>query len=156
MLSQEPDLTSDMAHAFACIALTAGLKGSLNAVFEKIMARFGERIGVVMKTAQRLNKTIGEGVTSCDLEALYIAPDVLYSADTMDDALGPTPTTPTSDTVPAGGEAILCTTDLGLVRAEKVSGSIGEWRESVLLKPKVVLHSGLTGLVGGSDSEQSI
>jgi len=153
MLSQEPDLTSDMAHAFACIALTAGIKGSLNGVFERIMTRFGERIGVVMKTAQRLNKTIGEGVTSCDLEALYIAPDVLYAEVTMDDALG---STPTSDTVAAGGEAILCTTDLGLVRAEKVSGSIGEWRESVLLKPKVVLHSGLAGLVSGSDSEHSI
>jgi hypothetical protein len=151
-MSQEPDLTSEMAHAFACIALTAGLKGSLRAVFEQIMARFGERIGVVMKTAQRLNKTIGEGVTSCDLEALYIAPNVLYAAATMDDALG---STAVNDMV-AGGETILCTTDLGLVRAEKVSGSMGEWRESVLLKPKVVLHSGLTALLGGSDSEQSI
>ncbi|KIM40815.1 hypothetical protein M413DRAFT_445619 [Hebeloma cylindrosporum] len=141
MLSQEPDMATDMAHGFASIALTAGVKGSYDSIFERIMTNFGERIGVVMKTAQRLNKTVGEGVTSCDLEAFYIAPNVLYSADTMADALGPTTT---SDR----GETILCTTDLGLVRAEKVSGSIGDWHESVLLKPKVVLQSGLSSLTG--------
>jgi hypothetical protein len=146
MLSQEPDMATDMAHGFASIALTAGVKGSFNTIFERIMANFGERIGVVMKTAQRLNKSVGEGVTSCDLEAFYIAPNVLYNADTMADALGPTTT---SDT----GETILCTTDLGLVRVEKVSGSVGDWHEAVLVKPKVVLQSGLSGLIG--EPEQS-
>ena len=139
-------MATDMAHGFASIALTAGVKDSFDAIFERIMANFGERIGVVMKTAQRLNKGVGEGVTSCDLEAFYIAPNVLYSADTMADALGPTTTVNT-------GETILCTTDLGLVRAEKVSGSIGDWHESVLLKPKVVLQSGLSGIIG--EPEQS-
>jgi len=134
-------MTADMAHGFASIALTAGLKGPFNVTFERIMASFGERIDIVMKTAQRLNKAVGEGVTSCDLEALYIAPNVVYAADTMADALGPT-TTSNAD------EKILCTTDLGLVRAERVSGSMGDWHESVLLKPKVVLQSGLAGIIG--------
>jgi len=143
MLSQEPDLTTEMAHGFASIALTAGLKGSFISTFEHITRSFGERIDIVMKAAQRLNKAVGEGVTSCDLEALYITPNLLYAADTMADALGPT-TTNNAD------ETILCTTDLGLVRAEKVSGSMGVWNESVLLKPKVVLQSGLAGIIGES------
>ncbi|KAF5317340.1 hypothetical protein D9611_003555 [Ephemerocybe angulata] len=38
-----------------------------------------------------------------------------------------------------GEDEILCTTELGLVRAEKVPRTRGEWDELVLLKPRVVL-----------------
>ncbi|KDR69816.1 hypothetical protein GALMADRAFT_230475 [Galerina marginata CBS 339.88] len=147
MLAQEPDLTSDMADAFARIVVTAGLKENTATVHERIMNKFGENISTVMKLAQRLNKKIGEGITSCDLEALYIAPDVSYNDTVMEDAIGTTP----GKKAGSASETVLCTTDLGLVRAEKVTGTSGDWHESVLLRPKVVLHSGLVGTNGSAE-----
>ncbi|KAF8901880.1 hypothetical protein CPB84DRAFT_1776901 [Gymnopilus junonius] len=147
MLVQEPDLTTDMVDACAKIFVVAGLKGIPSAVHERIMDKFGKTISRLMTQAQQLNKKIGEGVTSCDLEALYIAPDVAYNVSMMEDALG----TPAGKEEKDMHEKILCTTDLGLVRAEKISGRIGEWQESVLLKPKVMLHSGILGSNGNAE-----
>jgi len=96
-----------------------------------------------MKLARNLNKKVGEGVTSCDLEVLYITPDISFNKANMEDALG----TSTDN----GTEKVICTTDLGLVRAERLSGPTAHWNESVLLKPKVILPSGLEGIVGGTD-----
>ncbi|PPQ91154.1 hypothetical protein CVT25_003059 [Psilocybe cyanescens] len=149
MLTQGPDLTSEMADAFASIFITAGYKKSLLTVHESIMNRFSKHISTVMKLAQHLNKQIGEGVTSCDLEALYIAPDVAYNAITMEDAIGVTSVKKMENGY--GHETILCTTDLGLVRAEKISGTTGDWHESVLLRPKVVLFSGIASINGNAE-----
>ncbi|KAE9390769.1 hypothetical protein BT96DRAFT_925685 [Gymnopus androsaceus JB14] len=41
-------------------------------------------------------------------------------------------------------EKILCTTDLGLLRAEKVQGEERTWHNTILLKPKIVMSSSLT------------
>ncbi|KAF8959230.1 hypothetical protein BDZ97DRAFT_1667372 [Flammula alnicola] len=150
MLAHEPDLSSDMMNAIANIFTTAGLKDSPEMVHERISNRFAARIAVVMKLAQGLNKRIGEGITSCDLEALYIAPDVTYNSITMEDAMG----LASAGGVGSGRETILCTTDLGLVRAEKIAGAMGDWKESVLLRPKVVLYSGIAGIIG--DTEVSL
>ena len=79
----------------------------------------------------------------CYSEALYIAPDIVYDPTTMEDAIG---------TGSVEQETIICTTDLGLVRAEKVAGTRGDWKEAVLLKPKVVLYSGIAGIVKDTDS----
>ncbi|KAF8161577.1 hypothetical protein B0H34DRAFT_653515 [Crassisporium funariophilum] len=146
MLTYAPDLSTDMAEAFANILVAAGLKDTPAALHEQIMTCFGERIQLVMKYAQQLNKKIGEGITSCDLEALYIAPDVTYNSGSMEDYLGADDLSPAKPQ-----EQVLCTTDLGLVRAEKVSGTTGEWQESVLLRPKVVLPSGLVGIVSNAE-----
>ena len=144
MLGHEPDMSIYMVDAFVNVLITAGYQEKPAALQDRIMNDFAGRIRVILQGAQRLNRSIGEGVTSCDLEALYIAPTVSYDSTTMEDAFETTPkdkaTTP---------EKVLCTTDLGLVRAEKVSGSVGEWQELVLLKPKVVLPSGLDDIVSG-------
>ncbi|KAH9485813.1 hypothetical protein JR316_0002728 [Psilocybe cubensis] len=147
MLSQDPDLTSEMADAFASIFVTAGYNKSLMTVHDWILNRFSGQISTVMNLAKRLNKQIGEGVTSCDLEALYIAPDVPYNATTMEDALRTT----SARKLENGHDMILCTTDLGLVRAEKISGTTGDWHESVLLRPKVILSSGLASINGNAE-----
>ncbi|CAA7260335.1 unnamed protein product [Cyclocybe aegerita] len=144
MLAHEPEqLAVDMVDVFSNIIVTAGLKESPATVHERIMTSFGDRIRMAMKHAQNMNKKIGEGITSCDLEVLYIVPEIPFNPNMMEDAIG-------STSITNNHESVVCTTDLGLARTEKLSGTIGQWNEAVLLKPKVVLPSGLVGIAGGS------
>jgi hypothetical protein len=136
-----PNFANDMAEVLANIFIAAGFKENLTALQLQIVTCFGERIQLVMQYARQLNKTIGEGVTSCDLEPLYIESDVPFNSHTMDDSLN------TSDLLTPSDEKVLCTTDMGLGRAEKISGVSGEWHEVTLLKPKVILLSRLLGLI---------
>jgi hypothetical protein len=128
MLATEPDLTIYMVDAFVNIILTAGWHNDATALQEYLIKTFGDRIAGLLNKAKRLNKMIGEEIISSDLEALYIAPEVAFNSVTMEVVAG------------EGNEEkkVLCTTDLGLVKAEKRPGKIGEWDEAVLLKPKVV------------------
>jgi hypothetical protein len=136
-----PNFANDMAEVLANVFIAAGFKESLLALQLQIATCFGEQIHLVMQCAQQLNKTIGEGVTSCDLEPLYIEPEIPFDGHTMDDSLN------TSDPLTFSDEKVLCTTDLGLGRAEKISGISGEWQEVTLLKPKVILPSRLLELI---------
>ena len=139
-----PNFANDMAEVLANVFIAAGFKESLAALQLQIVTCFGERIHLVMQCAQQLNKTIGEGVTSCDLEPLYVESEIPFNTHTMDDSLNTSadPSTPSS-----GDEKVLCTTDMGLGRAEKISGTSGEWHEVTLLKPKVILPSRLLELI---------
>ena len=132
-----PNFANDMAEVLANIFIAAGFNESLAALQLQILTCFGERIHLVMQCAQQLNKTIDEGVMPCDLELLYIKPEIPFDCHTMDDSLN------TSDPLTPSNEKILCTTDMGLRRAEKISGTSGEWHEVTLLKPKVILLSRL-------------
>ena len=71
-MAHEPDLLPDFAEAIANIVVAAGYKEGPALAHRRILSRFSESIGTVMKLARNLNKKVGEGVTSCDLEALYI------------------------------------------------------------------------------------
>ena len=136
-----PNFANDMAEVLANVFIAAGFKESLTALQLQIVTCFGERIHLVMQCAQQLNKTIGEGVTSCDLEPLYIESEIPFDGHTMDDSLN------TSGPLIPSDEKVLCTTDMGLGRAEKISGTSGEWHEVTLLKPKVILPSRLLELI---------
>jgi len=133
MLAEEPDLTIYMVNAFVNIILTAGWHNDSTALQEYLIETFGHKIGEVLEKAKKLNKVIGEEIVQCDLEALYIAPDVVYTEMTMevvsDEQIGGT------------GDKVLCTTKLGLVKAVKRPKRTGEWDEAVLLKPTVILQS---------------
>ena len=138
-----PNFANDVAEVLANVFIAAGFKESLTALQLQIVTIFGERIHLVMQCAQQLNKTIGEGVTSCDLEPLYVDSEIPFNGHTMDDSL----TTSTTDPSIPSDEKVLCTTDMGLGRAEKISGTSGEWIEATLLKPKVILPSRLLELM---------
>ncbi len=137
MLATDPDLTIYMVDAFVNIILTAEWHNDGAALQEYLVQTFGEQIGSVLDKAKRLNKAIGEEIMRCDLEALYIAPDVVFNPGTMEVERRE------EETVATGKrpERVLCTTDLGLVRAEKKAGKVGEWDEAVLLKPNIILQS---------------
>ena len=137
-----PNFANDMAEVLANIFIAAGFEESLASLQLQIVTCFGEQIHLVMQCAQQLNKTIGEGVTSCDLEPIYIEPEIPFDGHTMDDSL-----TTSGPSTASDNEKVLCTTDMGLARAEKVSGTTGEWHEVTLLKPKVILPSRLLELI---------
>jgi len=134
MLAEEPDLTIYMVNAFVNIILTAGWHNDSTALQEYLIETFGQKIGQVLEKAKKLNRVIGEEIVQCDLEALYIAPDVVYTEVTMevvgDEQIGGT-----------SRDRVLCTTKLGLVKAVKRPSRVGEWDEAVLLKPTVILQS---------------
>jgi len=86
----------------------------------------------------RVNKIIGEDVTSGDLEILAVPPGTAFDPSSMEDVYNEGALTR------SGGTRVLCTTDLGLRKKVRV-GTTGErekqWAVIILLKPKVALES---------------
>ena len=131
----EADQVSGVGWALANIVVTAGIEKSTEAAHKRIMGHISNQLTRVTKLSSQLNKTIGEGTTSSDLKISHVAPNVLYNSETM-----------VSDSEQGSlQEHVLCTTDLGLALVERLPGgdeANGEsWRESVLLKPRVILPS---------------
>jgi hypothetical protein len=135
-----PELGDYFVDAFVNVLLTAGFKSSSAALHALIAKRFSDRIAALVRLALGLNKAVGTEVTACELKTLSAAPGVPFDAETMVDVV---------DGAGQASEAVLCTCELGLSRSDKVDGA---WTRSVLLKPKVVLPSGVEELLaqGGS------
>lgn len=140
MTDHEPDLAMYFIDAFVNILLTAGVTETQPALHESIVTRFGDRIGIIVKGAQKLRKAIGEAVTSCDFEVLHVIQDTAFKPTTMDDGFASDYEKGRDSEEP---EPVLCTTDLGLARVVRKPGKVGEWDEAILLRPKIVLQSGI-------------
>ncbi|RDB20679.1 hypothetical protein Hypma_012266 [Hypsizygus marmoreus] len=140
--NHEPDLAMYFIDAFVNILLTAGVTDTRSELQEAIASRFADRVGVVVKSAQRLRKAIGEEVTSCDFEVIYIAHDSPFDPPRMDDSLAGA-----FEERRGEAEPVLCTTDLGLGRLVRAAGRVGEWEQNVLLRPKIALESGIDELM---------
>ncbi|KAF8638106.1 hypothetical protein AX17_002446 [Amanita inopinata Kibby_2008] len=146
MIGDDLDLTVYFMDAFASVLITAGVKDSQAHIQEVIQSRFSVEINGIVKKSQELNKVLGEDVTSCELEILYVEPDDDFDESFMEDTFDDQNT----DSKVQNPECVLCTTDLGLNRHKKTSGEPG-WKVSVLLKPKIVLQSKLDAIVTGDD-----
>jgi len=134
----EQELAMYFIDAFVNILLAAEViehPSELQAVIE---SRFAKRIAIVVKGAERLRRAIGEEVTSCDFEIVYVSHDSPFDPSQMDDTFASG-----FETGRDGPEPVLCTTELGLARVVKVPGKAGEWEETVLLRPKIALNSGI-------------
>lgn len=135
---QEADLHATMvAHisdTLVLIIVTAGCTKSYEEAYRTFTQKFGERISNIVKMASRLNKAMGEEVTSADLW-----PTNATSGEKFDGASLDNFETHAED---SEGKTILCTTALGLQRSEKVvQGNLVEFKTTTLLKPKVALES---------------
>lgn len=140
LLPKQPqDLQPSLVETAANITVLANYATVPEAVVPQITKRFGRRINRITSLAQGLNKKAGEGVTSCDFEFLHIAPNTPYNPSDMEDGLGFG-----TKRLRYDAESVICTTDLGVLRSEKSSD--GQWKVSVLVKPRVVLPSGLEAL----------
>lgn len=140
LIEGAPDLADYFVDAVVNVLLAAGFRSSSAALHELVGSRFAERIGALVRLALGLNKAIGTEVTLCELKALSAAPGVIFDDVTMLDLV---------DGAPRPGEPVLCTCELGLSRADKIDGA---WRKTILLKPKVLLESGLEELLEQGES----
>lgn len=152
IIGHGPDFTVYFLDAFVTILVAAGLKQEPSHVIETIQTRFSGDIDRIVKMSQQLNRVLGEDITSCELEMLYIEPDQPYEEATMEDTFQ-------DQSVKENGvatEGVLCTTDLGLIRRQKVKDANNDtndidWKESVLLRPKIVLQSKLNAIVASEE-----
>jgi hypothetical protein len=138
MTDHEPDLAMYFIDAFVNILLTAGINETQSTLHESIATRFGDKVAIVVKGAQRLRKAIGEEITSCDFEVLHVLHDMEFNSTTMDDAFASD-----HEQKRAEPEAVLCMTDLGLARVVRKPGKVGDWDEAIVVKPKIILQSGV-------------
>ncbi|KAK2464375.1 hypothetical protein APHAL10511_003522 [Amanita phalloides] len=146
MTSDNANLTMFFLDAFVMILITAGLKQEPSYIADMIQTRFADDIDRIIKKSQELKKVLGEDVTSCELEMLYFEPDYEFSEATMEDTFQDQSVKENGQT----SEGVLCTTDLGLIRQEKIKDT-GDWKETVLLKPKIVLQSKLNAIVASEE-----
>lgn len=135
----EPDLVHRFIEFFTHILITAGYDGTTESVQKELNDQFRNRLLEVVGLARRLSQAMGEGVTSCDLEINYVASNHPLEPVTMEDAWAKS----TGAGEPDPDDRVLCTTDLGLNRIEKLPGK-DKANISVLLKPKVVSLSNFT------------
>ncbi|KAK7058100.1 hypothetical protein R3P38DRAFT_2844320 [Favolaschia claudopus] len=140
LINGEPELSDYFIDAFVNVLLTAGFRSSSAALHAIVGERFGATISALVRLALGLNKAIGTEVTACELKALSATPGVQYEPATMIDVV---------DGAVQHGETVLCTCELGLSRADKIDGV---WTRNILLKPKVVLPSGLEELLAQGES----
>jgi hypothetical protein len=114
------------------ILIVAGYQGKHQAAVKKVFSTFSD---VIINVSLRLNRAIGEEVTSSDFEPVCIELGVLFDPLKMDDVGGDHTSQKTADRV-------LCTTEIGLQRVERQTKENRSWMETtLLLKPKVALES---------------
>ncbi|KZT22452.1 hypothetical protein NEOLEDRAFT_1137895 [Neolentinus lepideus HHB14362 ss-1] len=133
-------LVPRIAERLTDILLVAGCKAPLKQVTETMKTKFMEKIKAIIVRALKINKVIGQEVLSSDFEVTWVSPEEAYDSTWMDDI----------DIEQEAGKKdsedairVLGTTELGLGRMEKLVSDAGseEWKDSCLVKPKVVLES---------------
>lgn len=116
------------------ILISGGVAGTSESDKENL-----KKVREIVEQCFDVQRVIREDVASTDFEILYSPPGTPYSAALMDDidddGRGRTKK-------PTEGTPILCTSDLGLKRREKLDDSAnGKIESFVMLKTKVMLPS---------------
>lgn len=126
-------MVAHISDTLVIILVASGCTKNYEEAYRAFTQKFGERISNVVKMASRLNKAMGEEVTSADLWPINAPLGDTFSKTTLDNF-----ETTTED---LEGKTILCTTALGLQRSEKVvQGDVVDFKTATLLKPKVALE----------------
>lgn len=121
------------------ILLTTGCTTPKSDITSALASKFAEKLSFLVSLAMRVNKIVGEDVTSGDFEVLAVPPATAFDVAMMEDSYDD------GRSAKARGSnmsKVLCATDLGLRKKTRV-GMTGEkqWETMVLLKPKVALES---------------
>jgi hypothetical protein len=121
-------LSRRIINSLSDILLCAGLSDEREKAERMVMDGVGSNLSLVTELAQKLNKVIGEEITSCDLRV------------TKGREVSPTENescTEGGGGSVAGGKSIICTTELGLSKRVKTEG---KQEETILLQPAVELE----------------
>ncbi|KAG0708570.1 hypothetical protein DFH29DRAFT_794863 [Suillus ampliporus] len=139
---QESDVHSTMvAHisdTLVVVMIAAGCTKNYEDAYREFTMKFGERVSNIVRMAARLNRAMGEEVTSADLWPTHSAAGEKFDTESMKDF---------DEGSGAQSGVVLCTTALGLQRSEKVGhGEGAEYKTMTLAKPKVALEAIAEGM----------
>ncbi|KAG6810507.1 hypothetical protein H0H92_011558 [Tricholoma furcatifolium] len=132
--------------AFINILLVADVLLPHAQLQKAIETRFTERISIIVDSAQKLRKAIGEEITSFDFEIAFVNHDTVFSPDDMDDAFASE-----FEKGRQNIEPVLCTTELGLEKFERRTEK-GGWESTILVRPKIVLKSQIEAMTISTDN----
>ncbi|KAK0471588.1 hypothetical protein IW261DRAFT_1511447 [Armillaria novae-zelandiae] len=132
----EADIQTVLGETLANILTIAGFDLGDNKLAETLVGS-----GIAKKLVE-LRFCARQGVTSCEMEPVYVAPGLLFNSEAMEDALS------RGDLERQDGEMQICsTTELGLVAIEGWGLEESETSLKILKKARVVLLSGLNDIV---------
>ncbi|KAG0708575.1 hypothetical protein DFH29DRAFT_794786 [Suillus ampliporus] len=139
---QESDVHSTMvAHisdTLVVVMIAAGCTKNYEDAYREFTMKFGERVSNIVRMAARLNRAMGEEVTSADLSPTHAAAGERFDTESMKDF---------DEGSGTQSGVVLCTTALGLQRSERVGhGESAEYRMMTLVKPKVALEAIADGM----------
>jgi hypothetical protein len=118
------------------VLLAAGCTGPKSDIASTLWSKFGEKIHHFVSLAAQVNKMIGVGVISEDLEVLVRWPDEGFDEMTGEDSYDNGDKMQGTEEL----EIVLCATELGLGRRAGM-GEQGKPSELIVIKPKVALVS---------------
>ncbi|KAN0081721.1 hypothetical protein V8E55_009345 [Tylopilus felleus] len=131
--------TKVIISGLADILLTTGCTAPKSDITSALTSKFAEKLSFLVSLAMRVNKIVGEDVTSGDFEVLAVPPATAFDVTAMEDSYDDGRSSKAKgNNIPK----VLCATDLGLRKKTRM-GMTGEkqWETKVLLKPKVALES---------------
>ncbi|KAG1869952.1 hypothetical protein F4604DRAFT_1583884 [Suillus subluteus] len=138
-----PDVHSTMvAHineTLVNVMISAGCTKDFKDAYREFTIKFGERVSNIVRMAVRLNRAMGEEVTSADLWPIHAAAGERFDTESMKDF---------DEWSGAQSGVVLCTTALGLQMSEKVGHEEDAvYKTLILVKPKVALEAIAEGMV---------
>lgn len=137
----ESSLTDYLVERLTSCVLCAALDRDHAQIKQTILQKAGVGLHEVATLALKLNKIIGEEVTTSMLSPIVIVGGKVFDARSMEDAFSDRGAkTKVKESVP-----VMCTTSMGLIR--NVKRDDGKLDRAVLLRPKVALESVLAVLV---------
>ncbi|EIW80591.1 hypothetical protein CONPUDRAFT_125407 [Coniophora puteana RWD-64-598 SS2] len=138
-------LVTNLSEALVLVLVAAGCVCTYDETSKRIASAFGARISALVDMATRLNRAMGEEVTSADLWPAYIEFGTPFNGDDMRDMYAEDGDD--ANAQESEGHVVLCTTELGLIRSEKaqVEGR-PEFSTTHLVKAKVALESVVDGM----------
>lgn len=119
---------------FQSILLISGAVG-VNEL-RALQGSFKEKVQNLVSDSVKIQKAIGEDIASCDFKILCPLPDTTFERSSMEDADN---CRRKSSRGEADGRPILCATELGLIRREKLASGDGKVDTVTLIRAKVVL-----------------
>ncbi|KAI0310588.1 hypothetical protein OF83DRAFT_1020269, partial [Amylostereum chailletii] len=135
-LESDVDPMVSAAHTFVTnityITALAGFASASDAVEARLTSSIGDKLREIAAMALKLNKIIGEEITSSAMSLTIVNPGSPFDAAEMGVGDG-------DEGSSGDGTCVLCTTGLGLER--RVKKEDREVETTVLMKPKVMLES---------------
>jgi hypothetical protein len=126
-------LLTEIANIFIC----AGIGKSPTNVFSIVQKNFSNSMQTIVDQELRLNKELGQNVTSSDFRVIEAGAGMNFDSSTMvcEDEAAP----------PKDPDTVFCTTDLGLMQS--VRKDDGNFDDRILTKARVILMSELQSIL---------